>query len=105
MVRLLHFGWGRIISWARVALAASTLTVSYFYVPVTLPFFALLGAYLLYSTLLAVQAKAQTGMLGLLALFGDTVYFLIVASYGTEHLLWIASLFFLFLLVEALSFY
>ena len=44
-------------------------------------------------------------MLGLLVIFGDTVYFLIVASYGGEQLLWLASFFFLYMLAEALVFY
>jgi len=101
----LKIDWGQAISWARVALAATALAVSYFYVPFYAPFYGLLGAYLLYSVFVAARGNAQSGMLGLLALFGDTVYFLIVASYGAEHLLWTASLFFLFLLSEALSFY
>ena len=105
VVRLLKIGWGRTISWARVLLAASALIVSFVYVPISVPFFTVLGVYLLYGVGMAAGGKARTGMSGLLALFGDTVYFLIVASYGTGHLLWIASLFFLFLLAEALSFY
>ena len=44
-------------------------------------------------------------MLGLLALFGDTVFFLVLASLGPERLLWLASAFFLYLLTEALVFY
>ena len=32
-------------------------------------------------------------MMGLLALFGDTVFFLILASYGADHMLWLASRF------------
>ena len=103
----LKFGWSRFISWARALLAATTLVVSYLYLPppVPWPFYALLGLYFVYSVLVAARARTQSGMLGLLALFGDTVYFLIVASYGTEHLLWVASVLFLFLLAEALSFY
>jgi signal transduction histidine kinase len=101
----LKFGWSRFISWARALLAATSLVVSYFYVPLFIPFYALLALYFLYCVTVAVRAKAQSGMLGLLALFGDTVYFLIVASYGAEHLMWIACVFFLFLLAEALSFY
>src|SRR5260370_39352349 len=44
-------------------------------------------------------------MAGLLALFGDTVFFLIMASYGAENMLWLASAFYLFLLGEALTYY
>jgi signal transduction histidine kinase len=101
----LKFGWSRFISWARALLAAAALVVSYFYIPLFVPFYALLGLYFVYSVLVAVRGKAQSGMLGLLALFGDTVYFLIAASYGNDHLGWIAAIFFLFLLAEAISFY
>ena len=100
-----QLGWSRLISWSRTLVAATALIVSYFFVPFFLPFYALLVLYLGYSVIVAVRGKAQTGMLGLLALFGDTVYFLIIASYGTEDLVWTASLFFLFLLAEAISFY
>ncbi len=79
--------------------------VSYFYIPLFAPFYGLLGLYLVYGVLVAARGKAQSGMLGLLALFGDTVFFLIVASYGADRLLWVAAIFFLYLLAEALSFY
>ena len=101
----LQLGWNRFLSVARALLAASALVVSYFYVPFSVAFYGLLGLYLLYSIMVAAQAKLPRGMLGLLALFGDTVYFLIVASFGADHLLWVSSIFFLYLLVEALSFY
>jgi signal transduction histidine kinase len=61
--------------------------------------------YLAYSLFVALRARAHTGMLGLLALFGDTVYFLIMASSGADPILWLASAFFLYLLTEALVFY
>ena len=67
--------------------------------------FGILGVYLAYSLLVALRGRGQTGMLGLLVIFGDTVYFLVMASYGGEDLLWIASCFFLFTLVETLVFY
>jgi len=53
----------------------------------------------------ALRGRSTTGMLGLLALFGDTVYFFIVASGGVDPMLWLASAFFLYLLTEALVFY
>jgi len=104
------FAWSRHVSWVRVLLTAATLALSYRYLrsavggPAPL-YFLLLGLFLAYSILVAVRGREQTGMLGLLALFGDTVYFLIVASYGTERLLWLASVFFLYLLAEAMMFY
>jgi len=46
-----------------------------------------------------------SGMMGLLAIFGDTIFFLILASMGSDHLIWMASIFYLYLLIEALVFY
>jgi len=102
----LKSGWTHYVPWARVVLAAAALVVGYFYPPGgALQFFGLLALYLAYGVVVALRAKAQTGMLGLLALFGDTVYFLIVASWGSDKLVWLASLLFLFLLSEAIAFY
>ena len=103
----LNFGWPRYLSWARVVLAATAVVLACLPNPgqATLLFCAVLGLFLVCSLLVGIRSKAQSGMLGLLALFGDTVYFLIVASYGTERLLWLASIFFLYLMVEALMFY
>jgi signal transduction histidine kinase len=67
--------------------------------------YAVLGVYLAYSLLVALRSRSHTGMLGLLAIFGDTVYFLMMASYGGDNLLWIASFFFLFMITETLVFY
>ena len=102
----LKFAWTRAIPWARVVLAAAALVVGYLYPPgAALRFYALLGFYLVYGLIVALRAGTQTGMLGLLALFGDTVYFLIVASWGSDRLVWLATLLFLFLLTEAIAFY
>ena len=61
--------------------------------------------YLAYTVVVALRGKSHTGMLGLLALFGDTAFFLIMASSGADRMLWLAGAFFLFLLGEALAFY
>ncbi len=67
--------------------------------------FVVLAAYLLCSLALAIHSSRLGGLLGLLALVVDTIYFMVLASYGTERLLWLISVFFLFLLVEALVSY
>jgi signal transduction histidine kinase len=102
-----NFSWPRAIGWTRVTLAALALALSYLYPPAAKAEFAyaILGVYLLYSVIVALRGHAHTGMLGLLVIFGDTVYFLMVATYGGEKLLWAASFFFLFMLAEALVFY
>jgi signal transduction histidine kinase len=96
----------RWLSIARAVLAAATLGTAYLVLPGTaLVFFGVLGLYLVYSLLLLGRSVERRRVLGLAALFGDTVYLLVVASVGTERLLWLASLFFLYLMTEALAFY
>ncbi|HEY1338238.1 MAG TPA: sensor histidine kinase, partial [Bryobacteraceae bacterium] len=98
--------WTRLVPWVRVALAAATLALTYVYLTDAPSYlYGLEGLYLACGALVAVRGKGQSGMLGLLALFGDTVFFLIVVSYGSERLFWLAALFFLYLMAEALVFY
>jgi len=102
-----NFAWPQYLAWARVALAALALIFTYFFFTGSEApyFYALMSLYLAYAVFLALRGRAQSGMLGLLALFGDTVYFLLVASGRSEPILWLASAFFLFLMTEALVFY
>jgi signal transduction histidine kinase len=103
----LKFDWPRQIAWVRVLLAAATLGISYFYPPHEAPlllFYGLLALYLVLSLIVAGRGTRPGGLLGLLTLFGDTVYFLVLVSFGAGHP-WLASVFFLYLLAEALAFY
>jgi signal transduction histidine kinase len=94
------------VPWARAVLAAVVLGLSFFYLQgISALIRGLMALFLAYSLVLAIRAKGLSGMLGLLALFGDTVFFLVLASLETEHVSWVASLFYLFLLAEALAFY
>ncbi len=104
--RALTTRWVRHIAWARAALALAALTLSLIY-PVNggVILRALIGIFLLYTVLLAVRQKGLSGMLGLLGLFADTVFFLLLGCLGSERLLWLASVCFLYLLAEALVFY
>src|SRR4051812_8202699 len=90
----------------RAALAAVALGLS-FLLPVDNPtaFRTLVAVFFVYTLLLAWRMRALSGMKGLLALAADTAFFLILASFGAERLLWMASVFFLYLLTEALVFY
>ena len=98
--------WLRYIAWARVLLAAAALAVSYFYALKTpMLFHAVIGVFLAYTIAVAIRVKVLSGMMGLLAIFGDTIFFLILASMGSDHLIWMASIFYLYLLIEALVFY
>ena len=99
--------WPRYVAWTRVGLAAIAPAAIYLLFPAAASpvFYGVMLLYLVYALIVAVRGKSFSGMLGLLALFGDTVFFLIMASYGAEHALWLASAFFLFLMGEALAFY
>jgi len=103
----LKFDWPRQIAWVRVLLVAATLGISYFYPPQAAPplfLYGLLTLYLALSLFVAVRSIRPGGLLGLLALFCDAVYFLALVSFGADRL-WLASVFFLYLLAEALAFY
>ena len=106
VISLVKFPWPRFVPWARALLAATSLGLSFLYVPDAAPLIrGLMVLFLAHALLLAFSSKGLSGMLGLLALFGDTVYFLILASLGADHMIWVAALFYLYLLVEALVFY
>ncbi|HZU25308.1 MAG TPA: sensor histidine kinase [Bryobacteraceae bacterium] len=98
--------WLRYIAWVRAALAAIALGLSFVY-PLSSPVVvrSLFGAFLLYTALVALRFKGMKGFSGLVALLLDVVFFLALATLGAEHLVWMASVFFLYLLTEALAFY
>jgi signal transduction histidine kinase len=99
-----QFPWFRCVPWARAVLAAVALGFSFLYSPdLALPVRGLLALYFAIALVLAIRGKGFTGMLGLLALFGDTVYFLVLASIATEHEIWLDAAFYLYLLVEGLA--
>jgi signal transduction histidine kinase len=102
-----QFAWPRYVSWARLLLSVAAPAAAYRLLPGGVPqvFYGLMALYFAYAAVICLRGGRYFGMLGLLALFGDTVFFLIVASYGAESMLWLASAFFLFLLTEALVFY
>lgn len=99
------FAWPRYISWARTSLSAAALVATYLLSPASPRIYLLLATFLAFSVALAIRSRWQSGAFGLLVLFSDTIFFLIVAGFGTGHLLWLASLFYLYLLAEALVFY
>ncbi len=68
-------------------------------------FYGVMALYLVCAVTVALRGRIHAGILGLLALFGDTFFFLIVANSGADRMLWLAGAFYLFLLGEALAFY
>lgn len=103
---MLTASWLRYIAWGRVVLAALALALSFFY-PLSSPTVirSLFAVFLLYTVLVAVRFKGMKGMLGLMALGGDVLFFLVLGTLGSARLLWMSSVFFLYLLTEALAFY
>jgi signal transduction histidine kinase len=97
--------WSNILVWMRVALAAAAIGLSYFVLPPQAPLYiAVLALFLIYSIVAACTRRARTGIFGRLAMFGDLVYFLIVAGRGAS-MVWLASALFLYALTEAVAFY
>jgi signal transduction histidine kinase len=96
--------WPKAIAWSRAALAATALALSYFFAASGLLYQGVLAVFLAYSLFTAIRSSPHAGVLSLLALFADTVYFLIMAMHG-DTLIWFASLLFLFLIIEAAALY
>ena len=94
----------RVLAWTRALLAAAALSLGLLRLPRTGPFPWAMGAYLAYAAVVAVRRAPWKGLPGLLALIGDTIFFLALASFAAESLPWLATVFLLFLLTEALVF-
>jgi signal transduction histidine kinase len=96
----------RYISWMRAVLAACVLARFYFLPPQTPLFYAVLGLYLIYAVAVAIRSGwLKNAAFGLLALFGDTVFFLFIVGFGGDNLPWLPSIFYLHLVTEAVVFY
>lgn len=65
------------------------------------PFDYLTGAFFLCALLVAVRASQRGAAFHLFALFLDALYFLGLAAYGADRSLWLATAFYLFVLLEA----
>jgi signal transduction histidine kinase len=85
----------------RLGLAAATLAYEFLFCPRSSWIFALvLGAFALYSLLLLLKEQARTGVFGLLALFADTVYFLVLFNHAPGEALWLPAVTFLYLMMS-----
>jgi signal transduction histidine kinase len=98
--------WLRYLGWARVVVVAAALVLSFAFPPDRSTVFrVLIGAFLICSAVIAMRREALIGIAGLLALLVDTAFFLAVAGLGSEHFIWLASAFFLYILTEGLVLY
>jgi signal transduction histidine kinase len=95
--------WARYLLWFRAAIASAAVLLAWLGPGAGSAFFSgLLLAFAIYSIAAALRGRWPGGAWGLLTLFGDTVVFLIVAALGTQQSLWVPSLFYLFLMAQAL---
>jgi signal transduction histidine kinase len=98
------FPWKQQLPWVRVVLATVAAILAGIAEQRLSATVALLVLYLIASAVGAIRGGGQHGLLGMLALFADTVYFLIVVYFGGDRMTWLAAAFFLYLLTEALVF-
>src|SRR5947207_434159 len=91
---------------ARAVLALACLTFQLVSAPISIIWLTLAMALYAASSLFAVlKPEKLEGALGLLALFIDTVFFIVLARYGALETLWFAPVFYLYLLTHALALY
>jgi signal transduction histidine kinase len=87
-------------------LALACLIFQLYLAPVDFIWFTMAIALFFASSLVAVmRAEVFEGTFGLLALFIDTVFFMLLAKYGANQTLWLAPLFYLYLLTAAIALY
>ena len=101
----LKFEPARVLAWTRAVLATAALVLGLMNLPRSGPLPWVMGAYFVYAAVVAARRTPWAGMLRLLVLFGDTVYFLALAGNAAEALPWLATAFLLFVLSEALAFH
>jgi signal transduction histidine kinase len=101
-----HRLWARPLAAARCVLALACLTFQLFLAPVDFIWFTLAIALFAASSVVAVtRPEMRDGTFGLLALFIDTVFFMVLARYGAIETLWLAPVFYLYLLTTAITLY
>ncbi len=102
-----NVAWPRVVCWVRATLVAAALALYYTLPsPQSVVLYGLMGLYLAYAVGVAIQSGRRKNLpFSLLVLFGDTVFFLGIASLEADALPWLPSIFYLHLLLEALAFY
>ena len=88
---------------ARLALAAACLVMQLFLAPVdSILVNATIGVFTISSIFALKWRMARKGMFGLLALFIDTVFFMMLVKYGANETIWLASAFYVYVLIAAM---
>jgi signal transduction histidine kinase len=99
------FNWARFLAACRVliglgATAAVLRTPGY-----PLVFAAALVAFVTYALLVASRRPRHDGVFGMLELFADTLLFVVLTTTAVAHSVWLAAVFYLYLLASVLAFY
>jgi signal transduction histidine kinase len=89
---------------SRAVLALACLIFQLFLAPVDYLWFTMAITLFTASSVLAVlRPQRLEGVFGLLVLFIDTVFFMVLSRYGAIETLWLATIFFLYLLITAIT--
>jgi len=98
--------WKRYLPWARVLLGAVALASGATLSPRGTPWaMAASGVFLVFGLLVPLSRRKQDRAFGLLVLFLDVVFFLVLASSGIGSLVWLPAIYYLYMTAEALAFY
>jgi signal transduction histidine kinase len=98
--------WKRYVPWARVLFAAAALGGALRVAPRAASWIlAATGVFLAYGLVLAWRKRTEGRIFGPLVLFVDVIFFLVIARAGAGSLFWLPSLYFLYLMAEAVAFH
>lgn len=98
--------WARYLAMVRALLALTCLGLQVFLAPVEFVWFTQAMVLFAGSSVFAfLRPDKIEGALSLLALFIDTVFFVVVARFGGIETLWLAPVFYLYLLTNATTLY
>lgn len=98
--------WMTYLTSVRLALAVASLILQVILTPIHNPLVtAAIGLFAVSAVVTVRKRTVFRGTYGLLALFTDTIFFMILAKFGAEETLWLAPAFYLYLTVTAAAFY
>jgi signal transduction histidine kinase len=96
----------RAIPAARLVIAATALAIETLSPRgASLAYSLVYGAYTVYAAALLVRRTGGAGVFGLLALFTDTIFFLVLSNHLSGRTLWLAGFTFLYLMIAATANY
>lgn len=98
--------WAYYLSVARCGLATASLGIQFFVAPVNSALVTTAIALYTVSTFFTLKRRLGfQGRYGVVTLFVDTVFFMMLAKYGAAENLWLAPAFYLYLLTTAVAIY